>query len=342
MQHIAIDLGGRESHVCIREADGTVVEQRRVRTERLGGVLQRACPSRVLMETSAEAFAIAELAQANGHEVRVVPATLVKTLGVGARRIKTDRRDAEVLSEVSCRIDVPSVHVPSATSRERKSMVGAREALVQARTALINNVHGWLRTQLVKVPSGGTSSFPKRVRAKLLESPDGMPEFVDQLLVAIEAITQQIESATKALRQLADSDEVCQLLRTAPGVGPITALSYAAAIDDITRFPNAHAVESYLGLTPGEHSSGQRRRRTSITKAGSTRTRYLLIQAAWSWWRRHPDDPAVWWAKRLEQRRGKQVTIVALARKLAGILYAMWRSQTPYEPTRAASPLPNV
>jgi transposase len=342
MQHIAIDLGGRESHLCIRRQDGTIVEQRRLRNESLEQVLKRASHSRVLMETSAEAFAIADLAEANGHEVRVVPATLVKTLGVGARRIKTDRRDAEVLSEVSCRIDVPSVHLPSEQSRQRKSMVGSREALVQARTSLINNVRGWLRTKLIKVASGATKTFPARVHTKLEEHPDGIPEFVERLLIVIEALNEQIAAATDELEQLAKGDETCELLMTAPGVGSITTTSYTATLDDITRFPNAHAVESYLGLTPGEDSSGQRKRRTAITKAGSTRTRYLLLQAAWAWWRSRPHEPAVLWAKQIEHRRGRKVAIVALARKLAGVLYAMWRTKTPYDPARAAAAAPTT
>src|SRR5690349_23841661 len=102
-------------------------------------------PSRVVMETSSEAFRLADAAKLAGHDVRVVPATLVKTLGVGARGVKTDRRDAQILSEVSCRIELPSVHVPSALARELKSMCGTREALVETRTKLINNVRGWVR-----------------------------------------------------------------------------------------------------------------------------------------------------------------------------------------------------
>src|SRR5262249_55830784 len=77
-----------------------------------------------------------DAALAVGHDVRVVPATLVRSLGVGARRLKTDQRDAGILSEVSCRIDLPSVHVPSRESRERKTMCGMREVLVGARTKL--------------------------------------------------------------------------------------------------------------------------------------------------------------------------------------------------------------
>jgi hypothetical protein len=84
----------------------------------------------VVVETCAEAFCVADAARQLGHETRVVPATLVKTLGVGARRLKTDQRDARALSEVSCRIDLPSVHIPTTESRDRKTMCGMREALV--------------------------------------------------------------------------------------------------------------------------------------------------------------------------------------------------------------------
>jgi transposase len=113
MQHFAIDLGSKQSHICVRSADGAIVREGRVNTAAIGRLLQRQPKSRVVLETGSEAFRIADLALACEHEVRVVPATLVRSLGVGARRIKTDRRDAQVLSEVSCRIDLPSVHVPS-------------------------------------------------------------------------------------------------------------------------------------------------------------------------------------------------------------------------------------
>src|SRR5437016_5857657 len=117
MEHLAIDLGGRESQVCVRASDGQMVEERRCPTATLGRYLAARPKSRVVVETCTEAFAVADAALAVGHEVRVVPATLVRSLGVGARRLKTDRRDARILSEVSCRIDLPSVHVPSRASR---------------------------------------------------------------------------------------------------------------------------------------------------------------------------------------------------------------------------------
>jgi transposase len=115
--------------------------------------VMRRVVSRVILETCSEAFRVADLALSHGHEVRVVPATLVRSLGVGARRIKTDRRDAQVLSEVSCRIDLPSVHVTTELARERRSMCTMREELIAPRTALINCVRGWLRAT-AQGPSG--------------------------------------------------------------------------------------------------------------------------------------------------------------------------------------------
>jgi transposase len=131
VEHLAIDLGGKESQICVRSSTGQIVEERRWSTASLGRYLATRPRSRVVVETCSEAFAVADAALARGHEVRVVPATLVRSLGVGARRLKTDRRDARMLSEVSCRIDLPSVHVPSGESRQRKTMCGMRDALVR-------------------------------------------------------------------------------------------------------------------------------------------------------------------------------------------------------------------
>jgi hypothetical protein len=111
MDHIAIDLGGLESQICVRGPDGQVLEEVRQRTARLGSYLKKRPPARVILETCAEAFRVADAALELGHEVRVVPATLVGSLGVGSRGVKTDRRDAQILSEVSTRIDLPSVHI---------------------------------------------------------------------------------------------------------------------------------------------------------------------------------------------------------------------------------------
>src|SRR5678815_6069540 len=87
MQHLAIDLGGKESQICVRDAKEKILDERKVQTKRLGEYLAKQPQSRVILETSAEAFAVADLARHAGHDVRVVPATLAPSLGVGARGI---------------------------------------------------------------------------------------------------------------------------------------------------------------------------------------------------------------------------------------------------------------
>lgn len=337
MEHLAIDLGGRESQICVRTAEGVIVEERRCKTTELGKYLHGRAKSRVVVETCAESFAVAAAAQLSGHEVRVVPATLVRTLGVGARRLKTDRRDAQALSEVSCRIDLPSVHIRSPQARDTRTLCSMRDGLVQARTQLSNTVRGWLRMQLVRVKSGGVETLGKRLREKFLAQPNGMPAFVERQLLAIEALTTQIAAASEDIAQHATQNEVCRRLMSVPGVGPITAARFVATLDVPTRFMDAHHVGSYLGLTPSENSSSEQVRRGSITKAGDSNMRWLLVQAAWSLWRTRPHDPMVQWAQQVAYRRGRRVAIVALARKLAGVLFALWRDQTSYTPLRSST-----
>lgn len=330
MKHVAIDLGGRESQICIRNTDGTIVEERRHLTRLLPQLMKRWEPSRVILETSAEAFAIADAALGLGHQVRVVPATLVKTLGVGERGVKTDRKDARKLSEVSCRIDLPSVHVPSELSRRLKSVCGNREELIECRTKLINNTRGWLRTQLWRVRTGATATFPARVHEHATTTERTLPDHIERTLTLIEAITTQIRVADSELEQIAKTHPICQTLTTIPGVGPVTAIRFLAAIDDVTRFRNAHALQSYIGLTPGEHSSSDSQHRTGITKAGPTKLRRALVQAAWSCIRSRSEDPMIRWARELATRKHKFIAVVALARKLAGVMFAIWRDGTTY------------
>jgi transposase len=333
MDHLAIDLGGKESQICVRNPAGEIVEERRYRTAALPGYLSKRPQSRVVIETCSEAFAIADAALGAGHEVRVVPSTLARSLGVGARGLKTDRRDARALSEVSCRIDLPSVHVPSLQARQRKTLCGMREALVGARTKLLNTVRGWLRGQGRRPRGGDVTTFAARVRA--LYGDSALPPYVERQLRAIDALTVEISLADRELTATATADPIARRLMTVPGVGPSTSIRFVAALDEISRFRGAHAVESYLGLVPGEHSSSERQRRTSITKAGPPALRWCLVQAAWAARRARRQDPMHRWAEAIEQRRGRRVAVLALARKLVGILYAIWRDGTVYEPQRS-------
>jgi transposase len=177
------------------------------------------------------------------------------------------------------------------------------------------------------------------VREQLLKTPEGLPDYIEQLLVTIDTLNEQIARADEALEQLADQDPVCKRLQTMPGVGPITSLSFAASVDEVDRFENASRLTSYFGLTPGESTTGFKTKRTGITKAGPRRVRWTLVQAAWTMVRVRPNDPLVKWFQAVAGRRGKKIAISALARKMGGILYAMWRDQKPYDPQKAAKAL---
>jgi transposase len=340
MDHVAIDLGGRESQICVRAADGSILEEKRVATTGLRKYLEGRPSSVVVVETCSEAFRVADEARELGHEVKVVPASLARSLGVGSRRLKNDVRDSRNLSEASCRMTrLPSVHVPSAASRMRKSICGMREGLVGARTQLVNTVRGWMRGQGVgTMRRGAIETYTKRMREHFRSRGSAaVPDYVERQLKAIESLNQLISEADDQVEDVAKSDPTCQLLMSMPGVGPVTAVRFASAVDDPHRFTSAHMLESYLGVTPGEDSSSEKKRLTSITKAGPKAVRWSLVQAAWVARRFRKSDPMVAWALEVEARRGRPIAIIALARKMAGILWAMWKTGTKYDPAKGAT-----
>lgn len=334
MEHIGIDLGGLESQLCVRDQQGGIVQEQRTRTSELGAYLKRRPKSRVVMEACAEAFAVAVLAKEAGHEVRVVPGTVVRALGVGARGIKTDRRDAQVQSEVSCRIDLPSIHIPSLASRELKAQLNMRDALISTRTLFVNTVRGYLRGHLLRV-TATPETFARNVRKRLAQEPIGLPTCVERLLLVLDELNKQIKAADEELERIVEADDRCRRLMTAPCVGPVTAARFVTTVDDPARFRNAKKLGSYLGLSPGENSSSQRKRRTGITKAGPGPLRRCLVQVCWTIWRTRPHEPLRQWAAGVNDRHGKRTAVTAMARKLGGILWAMWRDQRPYESSRA-------
>jgi len=263
MQHLAIDLGGKESQICLRDAKEKILEERKYPTKRLGEYLAKQPPSRVILETSAEAFAVADLARAAGHDVRVVPATLAPSLGVGARGIKTDRRDAQVLSQVSCRVELRSVHVPSEQARAWRTLCNSRDALVSSRTKLTNTVKSQLRCRLVLTHKRRSTATPDQIRSLWTELAGSVPPHVERQLLVIAMLDAQITEADKEIRQLIKPNDTCRLLMTVPGIGPLTAMRFVATLDDVTRFETAHDVQAYLGLT---------RARTRARAASSART----------------------------------------------------------------------
>ena len=139
-------------------------------------------------------------------------------------------------------------------------------------------------------------------------------------------------------------EPIAARLTTAPGVGPLTASAFVATIDDVTRFRTAHELEAYLGVIPSERSSGEKRHLGHLTKAGNGRMRWLLVEAAWTILRSKSAETAALraWTLQIAQWRGNGIAVVALARRLAGILFAMWRDEVAYDAHRIRPQTPLV
>jgi transposase len=153
----------------------------------------------------------------------------------------------------------------------------------------------------------------------------------------IAALTTEVRALDARLQTRTASDPTVARLRTVPGIGLIVATSYRAFVDRHERFAHAGQVSAALGVVPREDSSAERRHRGHITKAGPAELRSLLVQAAWVCWR-HPGSATLKaWADRLAARRGKRIAVVALARRLSRILYAIWRDGTTFDAVKLAT-----
>jgi transposase len=254
-------------------------------------------------------------------------------MGIGQHRRKTDRIDAEVLARAVERGAIPLAHLLSPHRQELRRQLGVRRALVETRAQYIVVIRGLLRERGLRLPACSRPWFPTRLREA--EMPTELRVLVEPLAVAMDVLSGQIEQTEVRLAEVCAIEPVINQLATVPGVGLIVAASFVSVIDDAGRFNNAHQVESYLGLVPSENSSGgpAKRRLGAITKQGNNYLRSLLVQAAWLIIRSNEkEDPLYSWAKAVSDRRNARIAIVAVARRLAGILWAMWRDGTVYEP----------
>ena len=283
--------------------------------------------ARILIEASTDSEWVARCLEGLGHEVIVADPNFAPMYATRTRKIKTDRRDARALTDANLLGAYRPAHRLSDAQRHVRARLRVREALIRTRTRYISVIRALLRQHGYRVPSGSAEGFVRRVAAMAL--PGQLRSVIAPRLAVMLPVTRQLAYSDQAIEHLAAHDPRVQRLRTVPSIGPVTAAAFLATIDDPQRFHHAHEVAAYLGLVPREFSSGDTQRRGPITKAGPGRTRSLLIQAAVSMLRRRP--PAAHalhtWALR--------IAVVALARRLAGILYALLRDGRVFQPRRA-------
>jgi transposase len=333
MDHIGIDVHKKHSQICILSEEGELIE-RRVHTEaaQFAEVLGSRSRAHIVIESATESEWVAQCLEALGHRVIVADPNFAPMYAQRSRKVKTDRRDARALAEAAVLGAYRPAHRLSDDQRHVRGRLTVRDALVRTRTGYIAVIRSLLRQHGYRVRSGGADAFIVRVCA--LPLPGRLLSEVGPLLAVMRQVNQQVAYSDERIEALTTTDSRVRLLRTVPSVGPVTAAAFVAGLDEVKRFRGAHEVEAYLGLVPRELSSGERQQRGRITKAGPSQVRRLLVQAAVSILRlRDPRTADLReWAMTIAARRGKKVAVVALARRLAGILYAMLRDGTRYEP----------
>ena len=334
MRNVALDLGKRISYCEVRSK--TVVARKTVNSvEELDQLLGVDKPlARVAIEACREAWAVARWLKARRHTVLLVDTTRVRALGIGHHNRKTDRIDAEVLARAVERELIPEAHLLSETQQEVRLQLGTRRALLDVRTKYVVTIRHMLRARGVRLKKWNADVFVEQIEQMKLAEEDKL--LVSPLITVLKTLAPELEKAEARLAELAGRERITQKLQTAPGVGPIISAAFVSVIDQPKRFKKAHQVESYLGLVPSEFTSGKRQV-GAITKRGNAYLRSLLVQAGWNILRSREAqrEPLVAWAHALAARRGKKIAVLAVARKLAGILWAMWCDDSTYDPVRA-------
>jgi transposase len=333
---IGIDLGDRWSRYCILDATGAITKEDRVRTtadamrEKFGGLAS----TRIVIEAGTHSPWVSSLLEEVDHEVIVANPRKVRLIYESDR--KNDRLDARMLARLG-RVDVnllsPVWH-RSAEAQMDLAVVRSRDALVAARTQLINAMRGMVKSRGGRLPTSTTAAFAMKVAGQV---PAELKLAVAPLLKSICALSDQIRNYDRQIERLAEKKyPQTKLLRQVKGVGPLIALTYVLTVDDPSRFSRSRQLGSFLGLRPEQRESGESAPQLGISKCGNNHLRWLLVQAAhYILSRLAPDSGLRRWGLQLASRggkNGKRRAVVAVARKLAVLLHRLWVTGEVYEP----------
>jgi transposase len=336
-----LDLGDKYSYLClIDQQSGEVIEEGRLRTtpealrRRFASEHQPLC---VAIEAGTHSPWVSRVLEECGHEVLV--ANPRRTRLIYASKRKTDEIDAESLARLA-RVD-PKLLYPlkhrGEDSQAHLAIIRSREALVSARTQLVNHVRGAVKSFGHRLPKCPASSFHNRAPEHV---PEALRAALGPILETIGSLTQRIREYDRQLEIV--SKEHCpetELLRQVEGIGVLTALTFVLTLEDPSRFAKSRSVGAYLGLVPARDQSGDRDpREKRISKEGDEMLRKLLVGSAHyilgpfgsdSDLRRHGEKIASRGAKNAKKR-----AVVAVARKLSVLLHSLWVSAEVYEPLR--------
>ncbi|HMH05169.1 MAG TPA: IS110 family transposase [Terriglobales bacterium] len=335
---VGVDLGDQWSHYCILGLEGETLAEGQLRTtqQHITEFFQALNAARVVFEVGTHSPWVQEVICGCGHEVLVANPRLME--GSKRRKRKNDRIDANKLARLG-RVDPQSLHPMQHRSREvRQDLVvlRARDALVAARTELINATRGLVKSMGSRLPKCSSPSFAQKAEETV---PVEIREALLPLVRMAATLSDCIQGYDEKIEKLGrEKYGHTALLRQVKGVGPITALAYVLTLENPDRFVKSRDVGPYLGLVPKQEDSGESQPQLGISKAGDTMMRRLLVGSA------HyilgpfgPDTDLRRYGLRLCERGGKNAkkrAAVAVARKLAVLLHCLWVSGEVYEPLR--------
>lgn len=339
---IGIDLSKRAMQVCAVDSAGAVIEHCRVPRDRLIETVARYPGAVVAMEACGGAHHWGRTFEGLGHEVRLVAPYVAKAYRDPA--CKDDRRDARAITEAGGRRHVRAIPVKDLETQALQSLERIEALYARQHTQLGNILRGLLAEfgiVLSKGPGHLKRRFPELMASpRWAEIPVALHAALAHLFEQFVAIGERLAEAKKSLTAAAARDPRARLLTSVPGIGPLSAAGFVAAVGDAARFASGRDLAAWLGLTPKLYQSGDRRLLLAISKRGNERLRSLLVIGAQSMLRRYdegryPGDPLAEWARHLLARKPRNVVAVALANKLARIAWRVTVSNRPYRPRHA-------
>jgi transposase len=325
---IAIDLAKSVFEVGISDRPGHVSKRKTVKRSDISLFMAEQPPATVLMEACGSAHYWGRQFEKFGHDVKLLPPL---------KRSKTDRTDVKGMLEAWRNSDIRPVPIKTVEQQQLMALHRIREGWMTTRTQRINTARGVLREFGIVFPVGARA-LAGRVKEVIEDADQPLPTMVrsvlKELTEEIGELETRIETVEEHLEALASQTPKVDLLRSIPGIGLLTSTALAGFVGSVQRFPSGRHFAAYLGLTPLEHSSGGRRRLGRISKMGDVYLRTLLIhgsRAVLVAARRHTKpDRLRSWGLDLQRRVGNNKAAVAIANKLARIVWAVWKSGTPF------------
>lgn len=328
---LAIDLAKRSFQVCGTDRGGAVLFNRVLSRARLQQFLGEQSPCIVAMEACATSHFWGRFARSHGHDVRLIPPIYVKPF---VKRQKNDAADAAAIAEAALRPNMHYVAVKSAEHQARAVAFRTHQCFVRQRTQLINALRGHLAEFGIVVAQGPANlgAVAGILAEESVDLPDGVRVIGQLYLDQIGMLSEKIDELSLKLREATKSNEDMRRLCTVPGVGPVTAGAILAFAPDLRAFKSGRNFAAWLGLVPRQHSTGGKTRLGGVSKMGQTDIRRLLIVGAMSlirWIVRKgvlPDN----WLGHILGRKPRMVAAVALANKMARIIWAMMTREQNY------------